>query len=144
MTFIWEWKLDNLTKQRAKDSTLLLLYDRIQEANNKMCYKWFSWYWMWLKGTWQKLDVSNCVLPALRHFSSIFHSSEFRMVSTLKPQIEATWCIQKNEVQRLKNIYTLLYFFQLVLRHQYCPQFQAKREESSPDTTCQESLPLNE
>ena len=24
---------------------------------------------------------------ALRHFSSIFHSSEFRMLSTLKPQI---------------------------------------------------------
>lgn len=39
MTCIWEWKLDNLTTQRAKDNTLLLLYDQIWEAAEKMFYK---------------------------------------------------------------------------------------------------------
>lgn len=39
MTHIWEWKLNNLTTQRAKNNTLLLLDDGVQESGNNMFYK---------------------------------------------------------------------------------------------------------
>lgn len=115
------WKLDNLTTQRAEDNTLLLFYDQIWEADKKMFYKWLNWHRRWLKGTWQKLDVSKCVLPHVRHFSSIFHSNEENTEHTqatdsgypvhLKKKSSAIWRKKKYPVT----------FFQLAVRNQYCP-----------------------